>query len=139
MITSLSKKHPVLVSVIVTSFNRVHFLKETIETILKQTFSDFEVIIVDNMSTDATEEYVQSLTDPRVTFYSNPNAGIVAVNRNFGIQKAKGKYIAFCDDDDLWLLDKLRKQVELMEEKAALTQKHFRKIKSLSIKCVRER
>lgn len=103
------------VSVIVTTYNRLNLLPETLFSILSQTFNDFELIIVDNMSMDGTSEYVASLTDPRIRYFRNPNHGIIAVNRNYGIRQAIGRYIAFCDDDDLWMLDKLSKQVALLE------------------------
>jgi len=103
------------VSIIVTTFNRVNLLSETIDSILSQTYADFELIVVDNMSEDGTKEYIASLSDPRILYYRNGNNGIIAVNRNYGIEKARGGYIALCDDDDLWLCDKLRQQVDLME------------------------
>ena len=104
-----------LVSVIVPTYNRTQLLRETIESILSQTFDNFELIIVDNVSEDGTEQYVNGLEDPRIRYFRNANNGIIAVNRNVGIQNAKGKYIAFCDDDDLWLPRKLAQQVEFME------------------------
>ncbi len=105
------------VSVVVTTFNRAKLLAETLDSIRAQTYTDFELIIVDNMSEDGTQEYVASLADPRIRYFRNPNNGVIAVNRNYGIQQARGKYIAFCDDDDLWLSDKLRQQVALLEQK----------------------
>lgn len=104
-----------LVTVIVTTYNRAKLLLETISSILNQSFADFELIVVDNMSEDATEGYVTGLDDRRIRFFKNPNNGIIAVNRNFGIKRARGKYIAFCDDDDLWFPDKLKTQVEFMD------------------------
>lgn len=103
------------VSVIVTTSNRVELLSETVDSILAQSYTDFELIIVDNMSEDGTREYVIGLENPRINYFRNPNNGVIAVNRNFGIQQAQGRYIALCDDDDLWLPDKLKQQVTLME------------------------
>ena len=104
-----------LVSVIVPTYNRVTLLRKTLDCIFAQTFRDFELIVVDNMSEDGTEEYVTSIDDPRVRYFKNPNNdpnnGVVAVNRNIGIRNARGTYIAFCDDDDLWLPEKLEKQL----------------------------
>lgn len=108
------------VSVIVTTFNRVKLLPETINSILGQTFDDFELIIVDNMSIDGTSEYVEAIADPRVRYFRNPNNGVIAVNRNYGLNQARGKYIAFCDDDDLWLSDKLKLQVKVLEKNASV-------------------
>jgi glycosyltransferase involved in cell wall biosynthesis len=103
------------VSVVLTTFNRVKILSETINSILNQTYSDFEFIIVDNMSEDGTEQYISEIMDQRVRYYRNPNNGVIAVNRNYGIKKARGEYIAFCDDDDLWVNDKLENQIIFME------------------------
>lgn len=103
-----------VVSVIVPTYNRLQLLKETVSSILSQTFTGFELIIVDNMSTDGTEAFVKAIDDKRVRYFRNPNNGVIAVNRNLGIKNAGGRFIAFCDDDDLWLEDKLKTQVAFM-------------------------
>ena len=76
------------VSVIVPTFNRNHLLPETVETILGQSFTDFELIIVDNCSEDNTEEIIRCYIemDPRVRYFKHPNYGVIAVNRNFGFR-----------------------------------------------------
>ena len=104
-------KRVMKVSVITPTYNREQLLKETMDSILKQTFTDFELIIVDNYSVDSTEKLVKSYNDKRIRYFKNRNGGIVAVNRNFGINEAKGELIAFCDDDDLWMPKKLEKQI----------------------------
>ena len=104
-----------IVSVIVPTYNRLPLLKETISSILSQTFTFFELIIVDNMSSDGTEAFVKSIDDERVRYFRNPNNGVIAVNRNLGIRNARGRFIAFCDDDDLWVEDKFKTQVEFMD------------------------
>jgi glycosyltransferase involved in cell wall biosynthesis len=109
-----------IVSIVITTNNRVNLLAETLCSILSQTFSSFELIIVDNMSEDGTREYIDSILDARIHYFRNINYGIIAINRNFGIRHAKGKYIAFCDDDDLWLPNKLTEQVSLMERQLAV-------------------
>lgn len=106
------------VSVIVTTYKRAKLLAQTLNSILTQTYTDFELIVVDNLSEDGTSEYVSSIADPRVRYFRNANHGVIAVNRNYGIRQARGKYIAFCDDDDLWLADKLEQQVKLLEQHA---------------------
>lgn len=108
---------PPLVSVIVTTFNRKELLKETINSILKQTFTDFELIVVDNYSDYNFIDYIKSFGDDKLLAFQNKNDGIIAVNRNYGIKKAKGKYIAFCDDDDCWDSEKLAKQIPYLIEK----------------------
>lgn len=104
-----------LVSVVVPTFNRAALLPQTVSSILTQTYAEIELIVVDNMSSDGTEEYVQSLADPRVRTCRNANEGIIARNRNLGIRLARGKYVALCDDDDLWQPEKLAEQVAVME------------------------
>jgi len=105
-----------LVSVIVTTYNREEYLKETLNSILAQTYKDFELIVVDNFSNYDFYKMIDGVGDPRIRPYQNHNNGIIAVNRNFGIKQAKGKYLAFCDDDDIWCVDKLEKQVLLIEK-----------------------
>jgi teichuronic acid biosynthesis glycosyltransferase TuaG len=102
------------ISVIVTTYNRPKLLKETLESILNQTYVDFELIVVDNNSNYDFFKLIELFNDNRIIAYQNDNNGIIAVNRNFGIRKAKGKYIAFCDDDDLWIKTKLQDQLKLI-------------------------
>lgn len=104
-----------LVSVIVTTYNRKEMLDETLHSILAQTYQDFELIVVDNYSDYDFWELMDSYKSEKIQAYQNHNNGIIAVNRNFGIKRAKGKYLAFCDDDDLWLPNKLELQVKYME------------------------
>lgn len=104
-----------LVSVIVTTFNRKNMLAQTLDSICKQTWRDIEVIVVDNMSQDGTESMVAELSDDRIRYFRNPNYGVIAVNRNFAMRHARGQYIAFCDDDDLWMPAKLSLQLDFLE------------------------
>lgn len=105
-----------LVSVIVTTYNRKELLKETIDSILSQTFTDFELIVVDNYSNYDFIEYIKSFNDLRIRPFQNQNNGIIAINRNIGINNARGEYIAFCDDDDLWKPNKLKIQYSFLIE-----------------------
>jgi len=104
------------ISVIVTTFNRKELLKETLDSILAQSFIDFELIVVDNFSNYDFMSFMETFNDERIRAFQNQNNGILAVNRNYGIKKAIGKYLAFCDDDDLWYPDKLKIQVSAMED-----------------------
>jgi glycosyltransferase involved in cell wall biosynthesis len=104
-----------LVSVIVPTYNRAPIIGPTVQSILAQSCRDFELIVVDDGSTDSTEEAVRSINDPRLRSYVIPHAGRPAVPRNYGMRLAKGSYIAFCDDDDLWLPNKLEKQLSVLE------------------------
>tara|TARA_Y100000766_G_C18868959_1_gene587228 strand:- start:468 stop:1421 length:954 start_codon:yes stop_codon:yes gene_type:complete len=106
-----------LVSVVVTTFNRKELLKKTIDSILNQTFTDFELIVVDNYSEYNFFDFIKSFNNKKLVAFQNQNNGIIAVNRNFGIKKSNGKYIAFCDDDDCWDNEKLAKQIPYLIEK----------------------
>jgi len=103
------------VSVIVLTYNRAHMITEAIDSVLNQTFKDFELIIVDNYSSDNTESVVKSYVDKRIRYFKNQNNGLIGINRNYGIKKSQGEYVAFLDDDDLWLPEKLKRQVELLD------------------------
>lgn len=105
-----------LVSVIVTTFNRKELLAETIQSILAQTYRNFELIVVDNYSNYDFFSHIASFGDDRISPFQNRNNGIIAVNRNYGIEKARGDYIAFCDDDDLWESEKLEEQLKHFED-----------------------
>lgn len=98
-------------SVIVPTYNRAHTIRLCLDSVLKQTFSTFELIVVDDCSTDATVEIVQSYADKRIRCITlEKNSGAQAA-RNRGIREAKGDWIAFQDSDDEWLPEKLEKQL----------------------------
>lgn len=101
------------ISVIIPTYNRGNFTKEAIKSILAQTYKDFEIIVVDDGSTDDTKELVQAFGD-QVRYLYQENKGPSAA-RNLGILNAKGKYIAFCDSDDRFLPTKLEKQVDFIK------------------------
>ena len=103
------------VSVVIPTHNRSKLIKETIESVLSQTYKEFEIIVVDNGSTDDTREVVCSIDDERIRYYYQENTGSPTKPRNRGIQLAKGKYIAFLDSDDLWLPEKLEKQIPILD------------------------
>lgn len=88
-------------SVIIPVFNKALFIGETLNSVLAQTFTDFEIIIVNDGSTDESEAIIKGFNDSRIRYYYQENAG-VAVARNFGIDKAQGEFICFLDADDYW-------------------------------------
>lgn len=104
-----------VVSIIVITYNRKLLLIEAIKSILNQTYQNFEVIVVDNSSDYDFFGLLQSFGDERISGYQIQNHGVIACSRNLGIEKAKGKYLAFCDDDDLWMPTKLEKQIGILE------------------------
>lgn len=106
-----------LVSIIMPSYNTGRFIAETVRSVLAQTYTDWELIIVDDCSTDNTSSVIPDLIgDPRIRFFKNEKNSGAAVSRNKALREARGKYIAFLDSDDLWSPDKLEKQVRFMEE-----------------------
>jgi glycosyltransferase involved in cell wall biosynthesis len=102
------------VSVIIPTYNRGSFIGSTIESILNQTYKDFEVIVIDDGSTDDTEERVK-VFGKKVRYIYQENSGPSAA-RNNAIRNAKGKYIAFCDSDDRFLPKKLEKQMKFIRK-----------------------
>ncbi len=106
-----------LVSIITPSYNTANFIAETISCVLHQTYTNWEMIIVDDCSSDNTDEIVKPyLVDERIRYYKNEVNSGAAVTRNRAIREAKGKWIAFLDSDDLWSPDKLKKQIEFMDK-----------------------
>lgn len=107
------------VTVVITTYNSMAYLPETLESVLGQTFTDFEVLLVDDGSTDSTVQWASELVDSRVRLITQENQG-VCVARNTGIAHAGGEYVAFLDSDDLWEPTKLEKQVRCFEDNPAL-------------------
>ncbi len=103
-----------LVSVIIPTYNREEYIGEAIQSVLGQTFTDFEIIIIDDGSTDKTADVVKSLSDDRVRYIYQENRGRSNA-RNHGLKIAAGRYIAFLDSDDLYLPDKLELQVAYLD------------------------
>ncbi|RAM50281.1 MAG: glycosyltransferase family 2 protein [Hapalosiphonaceae cyanobacterium JJU2] len=104
------------VSVVIPAYNAMLFLPETLESVLQQTFTDFEVFIVNDGSSDNIVEWASDIGDSRVKLISQANQRVSAA-RNTGIAHAQGEYIAFLDADDLWEPTKLEKQVRCLDEK----------------------
>ena len=106
-----------LVSIIMPSYNTASFITESIQSVLAQSYKDWELIIVDDCSPDNTDQVVkQYLSDERIKYLKNEKNSGAAVSRNRALREAKGKWIAFLDSDDLWMPDKLKKQVGFMEK-----------------------
>ncbi len=102
------------VSVIIPTYNRSEYISETIDSVVAQTYKDFEIIVVDDGSTDNTKE-VLAKYGSKIKVIDQVNSER-AIARNNGVQNSSGEYIAFLDSDDLWLEDKLEKQVKILDE-----------------------
>ncbi|WP_299487738.1 glycosyltransferase [Acaryochloris sp. IP29b_bin.137] len=102
------------VSVIIPAYNAMPYLPQTVESVLQQTFNNFEVLIIDDASTDETVEWASQLEDRRVSLIQHDQNQGLATTRNMGINRAKGDYIAFLDADDVWEPTKLSKQIQVL-------------------------
>jgi glycosyltransferase involved in cell wall biosynthesis len=103
-----------LVSVIIPTFNRLKYLKEAVASVFAQTYAHWELIVVDDGSTDDTLGYLSTLADPRVCVIRGKHSGNKAHVRNLGVARARGEYVAFLDSDDLWEPAKLGLQLEYL-------------------------
>lgn len=103
------------ISVVIPAYNAMTYLPETVESVLKQTFADFEVLIINDGSSDHIVQWASQVVDPRVKLISQENQGLPGA-RNTGIAQARGEYIAFLDADDLWEPTKLEKQVRCIDD-----------------------
>lgn len=99
------------------SYNTGRFLVETLDSVLSQTYTNWELIIVDDCSVDNTDDIITPyLQDPRIRYFKNEKNSGAAVSRNRALREAKGRWIAFLDSDDLWVPEKLEKQIEFMKK-----------------------
>ena len=105
-----------LVSIIMPTYNCAKFIGKTIESVIAQTYENWELIIVDDCSKDNTEEVVSKYKDNRIKYHRLENNSGAAVARTEAMKKASGRYMAFLDSDDLWKKDKLEKQLEFMNK-----------------------
>ena len=99
-------------SVIIPVYNAEKYIKRCIDSVLNQTFRDFEIIVVNNFSGDNTEPILRSYDNQFLTYYNEENHGIIAHSRNYGVSKAKGEWICFLDADDWWHPEKLSRIYE---------------------------
>jgi teichuronic acid biosynthesis glycosyltransferase TuaG len=104
----------VLITVIIPTYNSSKYIIETIDSVIHQTFKDFEIIIVDDSSTDNTVELIKEFKFENIKLYTLKKNSGASVARNFALSKARGRFIAFLDSDDIWNLQKLEKQINFM-------------------------
>ncbi|MBU1630956.1 MAG: glycosyltransferase, partial [Candidatus Omnitrophica bacterium] len=106
-------KNP-LVSVIIPTYNRALTLQATIQSVLRQTYKEFEIIVIDDDSRDDTEQIINNFNDKKIIYIRQDHKG-ASFARNKGIENAKGEYIAFLDSDDIWLSTKIEKQLAVFK------------------------
>lgn len=109
------------ISVIIPTMNRVDYIAKAIESVLNQTFQDFEILIIDGSSTSATIDILRNLTDTRILYLRQKGKKGLSAARNQAIGQSHGQFIAFLDDDDLWLPRKLEKQITLLRQNASFS------------------
>lgn len=105
-----------LVSIVMPNYNGAKYVKETIDSVLAQTYTNWEILFVDDCSKDDSVEIARSYGDPRIRILQNETNGGAATSRNYALREAKGRWIAFLDSDDLWEKDKLEKQIAFMKD-----------------------
>ncbi len=102
------------VSIVIPTYNRAHFITESIQSVLAQTFTDFEIVVVDDGSIDNTKEVVNNFQDPRIKYTYQENQGVAAAS-NRGFKLSRGKYIAFFSSDDILIKDAVEKGVQVLD------------------------
>lgn len=106
-----------LVSIIMPSYNTANYIGDTVQSVINQSYQNWELIIVDDCSTDNTDSIIELIQDPRIKYIKNEKNLGAAVSRNRALREAKGRWIAFLDSDDLWYREKLEKQIKFMLRK----------------------
>ena len=105
-----------LVSIIMPSYNTADYIEETIQSVLEQTYTNWELLIIDDCSSDSTIQILEKYQDARIKIFVNEQNSGAAVSRNRALREANGQWIAFLDSDDLWNPEKLEKQISFMEK-----------------------
>ncbi len=99
------------VSVVMPTYNHARYIGQAMGSVLAQTYRELELIVVDNHSTDGTADCVRGFDDARVRYFTFKNNGVIAASRNFGAAQARGEFVAFVDSDDVWVQEKLMRQL----------------------------
>jgi glycosyltransferase involved in cell wall biosynthesis len=107
-----------LISIIIPTYNVEKYIKETLNSVINQSYNNFEVLVIDDSSTDSTAEEIKRIakSDGRISYYKIEHAGRPSVPRNYGISKSSGEYVAFLDADDIWTRDKLKDQIRFLQK-----------------------
>lgn len=109
--------HEIFFSVIIPTYNQATFLEKAINSVLKQSYNNYEIIIIDNYSTDETQKIVDNFDQKKIVYKKINNNGVIGKSRNEGIKLSKGEWVAFLDSDDIWHNDKLKKIYEEIGKK----------------------
>ena len=114
----MSEKLTPFFTVIITTYNRIDYLKEAVESVICQTFESWILHVVDNSSSDGTQQFLEDLSrdNAKIKFSTINNNGIIASSRNFGIKNACTRAISFLDDDDIWYRCKLENDYKILSK-----------------------
>lgn len=110
----------IMVSVVIPTYNHSNYLGRALKSVFDQTYSNFEIIVIDNHSTDDTKQVIDSFNDSRINYLKIQNNGVIAASRNLGIRASKGEWIAFLDSDDFWSSSKLQECFNVISENVDL-------------------
>ncbi len=116
----MNEKVTPLVSVVIPTYNYARYLGRALQSVLDQTYTNWEAIVIDNHSTDNTDEVMASCVDPRITYLKIHNNGVIAASRNMGIKAAKGEWVAFLDSDDWWSVGKIETCLNYIDDNVDL-------------------
>jgi len=116
----LNNKYLPYISIVIPTYNHAKFIFKALQSVLHQTYENWEAIVIDNHSTDDTSKIIKKFNDPRIKFLKIVNNGVIAKSRNLGINNAKGEWIAFLDSDDWWTNDKLETCLNNIDDKVDL-------------------
>jgi glycosyltransferase involved in cell wall biosynthesis len=116
----LNFKFNPLISIVIPTFNHANYLSKALKSVLHQTYTNWEAIVIDNHSTDDTGKVIDKFNDHRIKYLKIKNNGVIAKSRNIGIKSAKGDWVAFLDSDDLWTNDKLKTCIESINNQVDL-------------------
>lgn len=128
-----------IISVIIPAYNHAHFIDRALQSLLDQTYTNWEAIIIDNHSLDNTDEVVGGFSDSRITLLKINNNGVIAASRNMGIRAAKGDWVAFLDADDWWTPRKLELSFSALKAGADLVYHDLYTVSSLNQNIFNER
>ncbi len=128
-----TKNETAFVSIIMPTYNQANYIKAAIDSVLEQNYLAFELIVIDNYSTDATSDVVHSFNNVRIKYFKFDNQGVIAAARNYGVKQAKGSILAFLDSDDIWFSEMLNSQVKLLSNEVALVSSSFEPIGNTTI------
>jgi len=134
-LNNVFKNRP-MVSVIIPTYNRNNTLKRAIRSVLNQTFQDFEIVVIDDASTESPEKLITAFNDARIRYFCHESNRGANVARNTGINASSGKYIAFLDSDDEWLPEKLECQIKSFENLPVNVGAHYSGLTVVSSKGV---